>query len=209
MKDPEIFPKIKPDHAEAIGYVAAHWSLVEEFLGFIIYNLLNLHTIPGWAATAELSTLQRVNTISTFLNLIGNKSWIETWDDIAKTLDDLRNRRNDVIHSTWRVVGPIHWRMRVKARGRITIKQGPIYTPSLRALSDEILALEERVAEFSFTLMKGGAAKAFNVANPPGWSPPTQDQSPKSPSRSRNPKRERQQLSRAGRRREAIKKQKT
>jgi len=54
MRDPERFPPIKPEHAQAIGYVAAHWSLIEEQLGFIVYGLLNLHTIPGLAATAEL-----------------------------------------------------------------------------------------------------------------------------------------------------------
>jgi len=131
MRDPEIFPPIKPDHAAAIGYVAAHWSLVEEHLAFIIYSLLGLQAIPGHAVTAELSTLQRISTISAFVSLTGNQAWIDTWDDITKTLDNLRNRRNDAVHSTWRVVGPEHWHMRVKAKGRVSIKQGAISTTSL------------------------------------------------------------------------------
>jgi hypothetical protein len=63
MRDPERFPPIKPEHATAIGYVAAHWSLIEEQLGFIIYNLLGLHMIPGMAVTAALNTLQSYRRI--------------------------------------------------------------------------------------------------------------------------------------------------
>src|SRR5271169_6264090 len=95
MRDAKLFPPIKPDHAAAIGYVAAHWSLVEQQLGFMIYSLLDLHTIPGWAATAELTMLQRIHTISAFVNLTGNETWINTRNNLALILDDLRNRRND------------------------------------------------------------------------------------------------------------------
>ena len=67
MRDFKLFPPIKPDHAAAIGYVAAHWSMVEQQLAFIIYEMLHLHTILGWATTAELTTLRRINTISAFV----------------------------------------------------------------------------------------------------------------------------------------------
>ena len=83
----------------AIGYVAAHWSMVEQQLAFIIYEMLHLHTILGWATTAELTTLRRINTISAFVNLTGEKAWIDAWADIAVTLDDLRNRQNYAVHS--------------------------------------------------------------------------------------------------------------
>jgi hypothetical protein len=50
MRDPKFFPPIKPEHAAAIGYVAAHWSMVEQQLAFMIYEMLHLNTILGWAA---------------------------------------------------------------------------------------------------------------------------------------------------------------
>jgi hypothetical protein len=75
MRDPNVFPPIKPDHAAAIGHVAAHWSLIQEHLGFLIYGLLGLHSMVGHAVTAELSTIQRVQMICTFVGLTGNKAW--------------------------------------------------------------------------------------------------------------------------------------
>jgi len=200
MSERSLLPPIKPDHAEAIGYVAAHWSVVEEFLAFLIYNLLGLEKIAGWALTAELSTFQRVSTISAFVNLTGKREWIETWDEITKSIDDLRIRRNDAVHSTWEVVGPAHFRLRVKAKGRVTIKQGPVYTPAIRLLAEEIQKLEERVVDFGTILLTEDAGKIINQPKPPGWPTPlpVPSQSPKAPPR--NPRRERKQRRRALRR---------
>jgi len=202
MSEPDLFPPIKPDHAEAIGYVAAHWSLVEQQLGFLLYSLLDLHTIPGWAVTAEVGTLQRIATLGALLNLSGNREWIHAWSDLAKTMDDLRNLRNDAVHSAWQVVGPTHFRLRVKAKGRVTIKQGPFSTVELQRLSKEIRALVLKFSEFMYVILSGGAGKIINQLHPPGWPSATQAQSPsqKSPAGNRNPKRERQQRSRKQRR---------
>ncbi len=200
MRDSKLFPPIKPDHAAAIGYVAAHWSMVEQQLAFIIYEMLHLHTILGWATTAELTTLRRINTISAFVNLTGEKAWIDAWADIAVTLDDLRNRRNDAVHSLWEPVGPGHFRMRIKAKGRLSIKQGPVTTPVLSALADEILDLLERLGEFTFTISAHDAWKIINQLSPPGWPTPLPAPSPSPKAQPRNPKRERQQRRREARR---------
>lgn len=201
-KTPElVFPPIRPDHAEAIGYVAANWSLVESQLAFMIYSLLGLQTIPGWAATAELSTLQRVFTVAAFVNLTGNNKWIDTWDDITKTFEDLRNRRNEAVHSVWEIVGPTHWRLRVKARGRVTVKQGPLETKALNNLANEILVLLEEMGQLTFELLRDDAAKIINQPHPPGWLIPAQNPSQKLHALPRNPKRARQMRRRALRRR--------
>jgi hypothetical protein len=169
-------------------------------LGFIIYEMLHLHTIPGWAATAELTTLQRINTISAFVNLTGKKAWIDTWADISKTLDDLRNRRNDAVHSVWEPVGPGHFGMRIKAKGRLSIKQGPVTTAVLNTLSEEILNLLERLGEFTFTISVHDAWKIINQLSPPGWPTPLPIPNPSPKAQPRNPKRERQQRRREIRR---------
>lgn len=196
-KDPNIFPPIRPEHAAAIGYVAAHWSLIEEHLAFLISNTLGLHAIPGWAVTAELSTIQRVNMISALIDLSGHPEWINEWAGIIATFENLRNRRNDAVHSTSQVVGPAHWTLRIKAKGRVSIKQGPVYTPALQRLSDEILELEERIAVFDYEVITGGIGKIINQLHPPGWPvhPPTPRQSRKGPAHI--PKRERRRRRRA------------
>ena len=202
MRDPDRFPPIKPEHAQAIGYVAAHWSLIEEQLGFIIYNLLGLHTIPGIAVTAELNTLQRISFIGALLDLTGKQDWIDRWGAVASTLNGLRNRRNDAIHSTWQVVGPDHRGTRIKAKNQLKITSGVIPTKTLEDLSTEILVLVGQIDELILSLLQGDVAKIINQFHPPGWTSPTQAQaqSQASPVRIRNPKRVRQQLSRAQRR---------
>jgi hypothetical protein len=207
MRDPERFPPIKPEHATAIGYVAAHWSLIEEQLGFIIYNLLGLHMIPGMAVTAALNTLQRISLIGALLGLTGKEDWIGRWGEIAKTLDGLRTRRNDAIHSTWQVVGPNHRGTRIKAKNQVKITSEVIPTKALEDLSTEILVLVGQIDGLILSLLQGGVAKIINQYHPSGWPSPTQAQalSQASPSRIRNPKRERQQLSRAQRRTKALK----
>jgi hypothetical protein len=206
MRDPERFPPIKPEHAQAIGYVAFHWSLIEEQLGFIIFNLLNLHSILGAAATAELSTLNRISTIGAFINLTGNKTWIDKWGAIATDLDDLRNRRNDVVHSAWQFRGLEHRRSRTKARGQLVIQSGPVATEDLIKLSDEILGLVDKIDALTLTLIQAGAWKIINQFHPPGWKAPSQIQglSPRAPVQTPNPKRARQQVSRAQRRANAL-----
>jgi hypothetical protein len=207
MRDPERFPLIKLEHAAAIGHVAAHWSLIEEQLGFIIYNLIGLHMIPGVAVTAELNTLQRISLIGALLGLTGKKDWTDRWGEIAKTLDGLRTRRNDAIHATWQVVGPDHRGTRIKAKNQLKITSGVIPTKTLEDLSMEILVLVGRIDGLISSLLQGGVAKIINQFHPPGWISPTQAQaqSQASPSRTRNPKRERQQISRAQRRANALK----
>ena len=174
MRDPERFPPIKPEHAQAIGYVAAHWSLIEEQLGFISCNLLGLHPIPGAAVTAGLNTPQRVDLISALVSLTGKQDWIDRWGAVASTLDGLRIRRNDAIHSIWQVVGPDHRGTRIKARGRVKIISEVLPTKALEGLSTEMLALVGQIDELTLSLLQGGAGKIINQFHPPGWTSPTQ-----------------------------------
>jgi hypothetical protein len=198
MKRPLLFPPISTEHAAALGYVAAHWSLIEEFLGTLQYQLLGLHAIPGHAATAEVSTLQRIGTISALLNLTGKKEWIEEWEDIIVILDNLRNRRNDAIHSTWMMVGLDHRYTRRKARGRLTVKGGTMKSEDLVQLSEEMLDLFWKLTEFTVPLLQAGVSKIINQFHPPGWpvsilasNSQAPDPSPKS--QPRNPRRVRKQ----------------
>lgn len=206
MRDPKLFPPIKPEHAQAIGYVAAHWSLIEEQLGFIIYNLLSLHTIPGTAVTADLGVLQRRNLITALIDLSGNTNWINQWNDLSSTLETLRNKRNDAVHAAWRVSGPEHIGTRIKAKGKVKIESSLVPTTELQEVSTEILKLVGGIDQLISSLLKGEAAKIINQFHPPGWIPPAQApaQSPTSPIQDRNPKRARQQLSRAQRRTKAL-----
>jgi hypothetical protein len=194
-KRPLLFPPITPEHAAAIGYVAVHWSLIEEFLGTLLYQLIGLHKIPGQAVTAEISYLQRVGTITALVKLTGKAEWITAWEDIIPILDDLRIRRNDAIHSAWSLVGSEHRKSSVRARGELKFKYETMHTSKLKDLSEEILDLYWKLTQFTVPLLQAGINKIVNQFRPPGWPvyPRSNSQVPNSSrkSQSRNPKRER------------------
>jgi hypothetical protein len=184
MPDPAIFPPIKKDHAAALGYVAAHWSLVEEHQKYLISSLLGLQPLPGHAVTAEISVLQRLYAIEALVGLTGNKEWITEWSQIVTETNRLRPLRNNAVHAIWHVVGDEHWGMRVKAKGRVSVTFGATPTADLAGLSDEILALEDRIAKFTYKVVIGGASEILKQPSPPGHaSAQAQPQSGQAPSR--------------------------
>jgi hypothetical protein len=204
MTRPLLFPPITSEHAAAIGYVAAHWSLIEEFLATLMYQLIGLHRIPGQVITAEASFIQRIATITALINLTGNAKWIEDWQDIAKVLDGLRTRRNEVVHSAWSLVGSEHRSTRISAKGVLKFKYNTVETKELTQLSEEILDLYWRLTQFTVPLLQAGVSKIINQFHPPGWPVPIPPSSVQAPNSSRkvqprNPKRERKRRRRRAR----------
>lgn len=147
-RDPEIFPPIKPEHAQAIGYVAAYWSLVEESLGVAIGFLLQLPPIVRAALTAEMSTVSRTQMIRTLIEVSGDVNALADWTVLAREIDQLRSRRNDVVHAVWEVAGHGHHSKRVKAKGRFRIDCKPVETAELMALAEAILDISDKLVSF-------------------------------------------------------------
>lgn len=194
MRDSELFPPISAEYAAAIGYVAAHWTFIEFQFAFLIYNLLGLHTIAGYAVTTEAGALQRLQILTTLIGLTGEEDWINEWGKIAKEFDALRNRRNDAVHAQWQPIGAEHWSMRIKARGQVTVTYGPVPIEDLKELSEKILVLEKMIVDIGSRLFKGGAKKIINQLHPPG---PPLPKDPPPRNRAQIPKRERKRAQRA------------
>jgi hypothetical protein len=72
------------------------------------------------------------------------------------------------VHAEWQVVGPEHWGLRIKAKGRVSVTFKPVPTTELEKLSSEILVLEDRITRFTAALFRTGATKIINQMNPPG-----------------------------------------
>jgi hypothetical protein len=201
--DPNIFPPISKEHAAAIGHVAANWSLIEGQTANLTYNLLSLHAPAGHAVTAEMGMIQSGYLVKALIALTGNEAWIIEWDEIAVVLEDLRNRRNDAVHSEWSVHADEHFGLRRKAKGRVRVTLTPMPTRTLEGLVREIKALEDRMARFSYVVIVGGAPALINRLDPPGLllPPPPSRARPRSrkqnaPVRTRALKREQKQLRR-------------
>jgi hypothetical protein len=134
-----LFP-ITNEHAAAIGRVAVNWSLVEGQVAYLIMSLLSLQASPSHAVTAELGMLARLDLVETLIGLTGSSSWTSEWAEIDKEIDDLRVRRNDVIHAEWRYAGrqEEHESIRIKARGRVSITLSLVPTSQIANLSKDI-----------------------------------------------------------------------
>jgi len=192
MRDPDVFPPITPTFAAAIGYVAAHWSLVEEQQACIAYNLLSLTQLTGLAVTADLGAMQREKLIQTLLALVSKPELEDEWSALIIKTAELRLRRNDAIHSVWRVVGTGHQGYRVKAKERLSITFDPMPITELKDLSDQILALDSRLTKFANNVLISGAAKILtDPLLPLPQRPQAQALFPKPLTRIHTPKRER------------------
>lgn len=161
-------------HAAAIGYVVTNWGRVEARLAQTVGFLLGINTMPTHAVTAEMSSADRMEMISTLLNLAGRNRWISEWKSLASDLKDLRTKRNDVVHAEW--CGTQNSLMpntgvRVKARGRAQIKLHFPSTAALRDLAGLIELCEDRLAILQGKLITGGAAALIASPNPPGADP--------------------------------------
>lgn len=196
MHDTPEAPFLSPDHATAIGYVAANWALVEDHLGWLIYNLLGLQSMPGEAVTAELPALQRLVLIRTLVGMTGNVQWIERWASLSNEIDTLRIERNNVIHGVWRgdqmTLNPIN--RRVKAKGRVSITFTPFDPLQIFELSGFILRLANDIAKFNINLVSNGAIEILRSPNPPG---PPQPQGHIQQARIRDQKRAQKEAQRA------------
>ena len=157
--DPTAFPPIKPDHAQAIGYVAANWSLVEEMLMVAIGFLLNLPPNVRAALTAEVSALNRVIMIRALLEVAKDPELLTEWHLLQCELNDLRVRRNDVVHATWRVVEPGHYSTRIKAKSKFKIDFKPVDTLEVVKLSKEIADFSDKLVSFNSGIISSEVPK--------------------------------------------------
>jgi hypothetical protein len=192
---------ISKDHAAAIGNVVTNWAIVEGQLANIISYLLRLPPAPSHATTAETSVIQRIHLIKTLVGLTGNQAWIDAWKQLETDLDDLRTRRNDVVHAEWRATGipdTPHEGIRVKARGRLLITVNLAPTRDILKLASAIASLEEKLSRFVYTLVAGGAPAIIASPNPPGPSPtPSQGHKGSGPAPTRLAKSARKRIRRA------------
>lgn len=182
-RNPNTFPPIKPEHAQAIGYVAVHWSEVEGLLAAAISFLLRLSPVVKAALTAELSTINRILIIRALCEASTDPLLLSEWDELVKELNDLRARRNDAVHAEWTVVEPGHYARRIKAKSSLRIEFKPVATEELMKLSEEILDLSDKLVSFISGIIHSNAPKKLEdhflrlpQAQVPGSAAPTQAQ---------------------------------
>ena len=143
-------PRLSPEQAQALGYVIASWSSVEEVVGVIAATLLGLAESPGSGAVlAELSGAARFTLVRTLLVEAQVQDWLDDWDDVDPLFNNLRGRRNDAAHATWNPVEGAYWAFRVRVRTGVVVDFGKLPADELHVLHRQIENLHSKVIDFA------------------------------------------------------------
>lgn len=153
-------------HLRAIGAVAATWSNLESTLLFMIadfaevdaYKTISLIGPNGFGAWLDI--LYRIADSST-----KHRFRVDTFNVIAKRLNDAHAKRNTVVHADWygekrgilseqtRLTGSHQAKaMAIRKRGKETAK-------SLKYTADEIVAIAKEIEDAQLALVLWGRQK--------------------------------------------------
>ena len=127
-RDPEIFPPIKPAHAEALGYLVATWSLIEGALAGIAHRLLGIEGEPAYAVTASLSSAGLSNLIHAMLVCARVPEHLEECQPLSAEVRRLGPLRNDAALGEWQVVGQSHWELDIMPGERVKFNSNKLST---------------------------------------------------------------------------------
>ena len=96
-------PGLGPDFLQAIGLVATNWSTLEMFVEEAIAGLLEVNTRGHiYALTANLQISTRLDAVVALAGMrLEPKNDLLELKRLVKQIDDLRPRRNRVIHAVW------------------------------------------------------------------------------------------------------------
>ena len=125
----------------SVGYVAIMWSGIEYTLFEIIGDIFDLKDQRATVAFAEMTTLQRLNIITSAMHHARDQRLFELWCSLETRIDSLRTRRNDVIHGIWEP--PLNKSdkailIRVRSRRKVTFSEKETSWASLLKLFFEL-----------------------------------------------------------------------
>lgn len=149
-----------------IGRVTVRWAELEDALGLLVVSLLNDFQRYTRVVATGLSYGALVNLVSAlYLERHGEDDDYETLQQLLARANAVEQRRNQIVHSTWRSAGTPHVVTRIKTTARR--KQGyktnveNLSTMDFRAVSDEIMAVKNDLVSLAQSLIECG--KAFNA----------------------------------------------
>jgi hypothetical protein len=173
---PFIPPSMRPNHAqyEAIGRVAANWSVVEFALETILARLACAPDYPALALTNDLSMDNRLTAMRNLVeihrinysNALIAEEWLAALDTIRPEISKAKDRRNKVIHLVWMRVDdktifgtkfkgkPAGNALREPYQLRATVDELREFAANLDDLADRLFALAEHLPEIDETSLR-------------------------------------------------------
>jgi hypothetical protein len=103
------FSRLKPAQFEAIGRVAATWSVLEWLIEVALARLSMVPPFPGRALTNDLGIDNRLRALKTLVELhrtryryaLVDYSTLEHFSALITEIAKLKDRRNRVVHRIW------------------------------------------------------------------------------------------------------------
>ena len=149
--DHQLPTQLDPAHYEAIGRVAAKWTLLEMRLQAVIWHYLGLDLKKGRVLTYGLTSTAMLTLLQTVpLRWIPDAQDKAEVEAIAHKADGLRKRRNNYVHGVW-AQEPSDKKKRMfllflnSGERKIIAKRQVTTVKDIIGLSDEIDALHTRV----------------------------------------------------------------
>jgi len=148
-----------------IGRVTVRWAELEDVLGILIGALLDEYQRYTRIIAIELSYSGLTNLLaSLYLERYGEDEDYERLKSLLARADTAEQRRNQIVHSTWRSAGAPHVVIRIKT----TAKRRRGYATNVesydadrfREISDEIHGVARDLISFLRILIERG--KAFD-----------------------------------------------
>lgn len=150
-----------------IGRVTVRWAELEDALGLLVVSLLNDFQRYTRVVATGLSYGALVNLVSSlYLERHGSDDDYDRLRQLLGRADAVEQRRNQIVHSTWRSAGTPHVVTRIKTTARR--KHGyktdveNLNAADFRAISDEISGVKNDLVALARSLIDRG--KAFNTA---------------------------------------------
>ena len=148
-----------------IGRVTVRWAELENALGLLVVSLLNDFQRYTRVVATGLSYGALVNLVSSlYLERHEEDEDYGTLRQLLRRADAVEQRRNQIVHSTWRSAGTPHVVTRVKTTARRkghSIDVENFTAADFRAVSDEIVAVKNDLVALARSLIE--REKAFNT----------------------------------------------
>jgi hypothetical protein len=155
MEDLTLFHlPLTEHHVTAIGYVTAHFSLLEHDVNVLIADLLRLQSSEDMIAlTAHLSFANKLHLLGT-LGGFRFKEEDELGKLLTKMIEDMvktNDKRNQIVHARWFYYSPSENKsgvLRQTARGRIKTSVEGFTPEQIMDVSKTILEQHGKVQQF-------------------------------------------------------------
>ena len=93
-------PAVTQGQLEAIGLVAAEWSMAQSVLEHMIWVLIPVDQEIGRMLTTHLQEESRLNIVNLLSARLPPELAVKA-SDLTKTFNDIRVYRNQIIHNVW------------------------------------------------------------------------------------------------------------